>query len=251
MTNRQTPAPAGRMNRCSALRLLRCATAAAAAGLLLGAAQAHNVWLEPDAQGGYVMQFGGHEGKLEDVDPAKLQRVHAYDLRGRSVPTEVQRLPGGIRVTPDAKAALIAVELDNGYFSAGPDGEMQPLPMDRNPGAVRGVHARKFHKTVVQWGALMQKPLGQLFEVVPQQGKAPHAGEPLRLQVLLNGKPQAGVRLSWGEHGSPVTSDAQGMATVVPAPGTNSLQAILRVPVQGDARTTEDSHEYLLRFAAH
>lgn len=220
--------------------------------LLAGAAQAHNVWLEPDAQGGYAMQFGGHEGQVEPFDPAKLQRVHAYDLRGRPVASEVQRLADGIRIRPDARAALIAVELDNGFFSTpGGDAQMQPLPMDRNPGAVRGVHARKFHKTVVQWGAVLQKPLGQMFELVPLQGRPPQAGQPLKVLVLLDGRPRAGVRLSWGEHGSPVTSDAQGMASVVPAPGTNTLQAILRVPVQGDARTTENSYEYLLRFAAH
>lgn len=220
--------------------------------LLAGTAQAHNVWLEPDAQGGYVMQFGGHEGQVEPFDPAKLQRVHAYDLRGRPVASGVQRLSDGIRIRPDARAALIAVELDNGFFSTpGGDAQMQPLPMDRNPGAVRGVHARKFHKTVVQWGAVLQKPLGQMFELVPLQGRPPQAGQPLKVLVLLDGRPRAGVRLSWGEHGSPVTSDAQGMASVVPAPGTNTLQAILRVPVQGDARTTENSYEYLLRFAAH
>ena len=128
---------------------------------------------------------------------------------------------------------------------------MLPLPMDQNPGAVRGVHARKFHKTVVRWGAVMQKPLGQMFEVVPLQGQSPHAGQPLRLQVLLHGKPQSGVRLSWGEKGSPTMTDAQGLATMTPAVGSNTLQAILRQPVQGDPRTTENSYEYLLRFAVH
>lgn len=43
----------------------------------------------------------------------------------------------------------------------------------------------------------MQKPLGQMFEVVPLRGQSPHAGQPFRLQVLLHGKPQPGVRLSW------------------------------------------------------
>ena len=213
---------------------------------------AHNVWLEPDAQGGYVMQFGGHEGKTETFDPAKLQRVHAYDLRGRELSCDVQSLRSGIRVKPDARAALIAVELDNGYFSSvKPEGDMLPLPMDKNPGAVRGVHARKFHKTVVRWGAVMQKPLGQMFEVVPLTGQAPHAGRPLKVQVLLNGKPLAGARLSWNENGAPTLSDAQGMASVTPSAGTNILQAIWREAVQGDVKTTQNSYEYLLRFAVH
>ena len=63
-------------------RLLSCAVPALA----------HNVWLKPNVQGGYAMQFGGHYGKLEAFDPAKLAHVHAYDLRGRAVDSEVQRL---------------------------------------------------------------------------------------------------------------------------------------------------------------
>ena len=237
--------------RASVIARILCTTATA---WLLSAnpVYAHNVWLEPDVQGGYVMQFGGHEGKTESFDPAKLQRVHAYDLRGREVHSNVQRVANGVRVKPDAKAALIAVELDNGYFSStSQDGVMQPLAMDQNPGAVRGVHARKFHKTVVQWGAVMQKPLGQMFEVVPQQGSAPHAGQPFKLQVFLNGKPQAGVRLSWGESETPTMTDAQGLAVMTPRAGSNTLQAIWREAVKGDAKTTENSYEYLLRFAVH
>lgn len=197
-------------------------TTAAAWLLCANPVSAHNVWLEPDAQGGYVLQFGGHEGRTEAFDPAKLQRVHAYDLRGREVPSAIQNVQGGIRIKPDASAALIAVELDNGYFSS--------------TGAE---------------GAVMQRPLGQMFEVVPLQGQSPHAGQPLRLQVLLHGKPQSGVRLSWGEKGSPTMTDAQGLATMTPAVGSNTLQAILRQPVQGDPMTTENSYEYLLRFAVH
>lgn len=143
------------MTRKYIVARILCTTAAAWL-LCANPVYAHNVWLEPDAQGGYVMQFGGHQGKTEAFDPAKLQRVHAYDLRGREVACVVQSMRGGMRVKPDAKAALIAVELDNGYFSSvKPEGDMLPLSMDKNPGAVRGVHARKFHKTVVQWGAVM------------------------------------------------------------------------------------------------
>lgn len=237
--------------RASVVARILCTTAATWL-LCANPAYAHNVWLEPDTQGGYVMQFGGHEGKTESLDPAKLQRVHAYDLRGREVHSHVQHVAQGIRVKPDVKAALIAVELDNGYFSsAHPEGAMLPLSMDQNPGAVRGVHARKFHKTVVQWGGVMQKPLGQMLEVIPQQGHAPHAGQPLKLQVLFKGQPQAGVRLSWGENGAPTMTDAQGMAVMTPKAGHNTLQAIWREAVQGDVKTTENSYEYLLKFAVH
>lgn len=226
--------------------------AALTALCLSGAALAHNVWLEPDTDGSYLLQFGGHAGQLEALDHAKLQSVTAYDRRGRSVPAQVQTVARGLKVHPDAQAALLAVELDNGFFSGQPgDKAMRNLPMDQNPGATRGVWARKYHKTLLVWGAVVRKELGQKFEVTPQQGQVPHAGEQVLLQVTLDGKPLAGVRLSQGESDHPVTTDALGLARVPVVAGTNTIQAIHRQPVQGDARTTELSFEHLLRFAVH
>ena len=229
----------------SLARLCLCSAA-----LLAGAAQAHNVWLEPDAQGGYLIQFGGHAGQREAFDPAKLQSVRAFDRRGRGAEVRVQQAPQGLRVLPAHEAAMIAVELDNGFFS-GSAGAMRNVPMDQNPGATRGVHARKFHKTVIVWNALTQRDIGQTFEVTPLQGRAPHAGDWLELQVQLQGRPLAGATVSLGENGPPATTDARGHARIQTARGTNHVQAIYRQPVQGNARITERSYEALLSFAVH
>ena len=233
--------------------LARCARHAAlcSATLLAGAAQAHNVWLEPDAQGGYLIQFGGHAGQLEAFAPEKLQGVRAFDRRGRSTEARVEPAAQGLRVLPAPEAAMIAVELDNGFFSGSAGGAMRNVPMDRNPGATRGVHARKFHKTVIVWNALTQRDIGQAFEITPQQGRTPHAGDWLELQVQLQGKPLAGARVSLGEDGPPATTDAQGRVRIQTVRGTNHVQAILRQPVAGDAQITERSYEALFSFAVH
>jgi nickel transport protein len=227
--------------------------ACACAGLLAAAtlAQAHNVWLEPEADGAYVVQFGGHEGALESFPAEKLKGVQAYDGRGRAIAVAVRAQPGGARVTPERKAALLAAHFDNGFFSRQGEGPMVNLPMDRNPGATSGVHALKFHKTIIEWGPIARQKLGQAFEIVATTRRAPHAGEPQQFQVLLDGQPRAGVRVSLGEKGEPVTTDGQGLATVVPRAGMNQLLAIVRLPVNGDARTTSLSYEYLLGFSAH
>lgn len=239
---------------CSA-RALRRALAplalAAAGALHAGAALAHNVWLEADAAGGYLVQFGGHEGKREAFDAAKLQSVQAFDRRGRAIDVTVTPRDGGAYVRPAKQAALLAASFDNGYFSKVGDGPMVNKPMTENPGATAGVHAVKYHKTIIQWGAIAKKPLGQPFEIVPLTHETPHAGQPLRVQVLLDGKPAEGIRLSMGEKGAPVNTAADGTATVTPAAGTNQLLAIRRTPVTGDPRTTSHSFEYLLAFPAH
>ena len=213
-------------------------------------AHAHKVWLEPDAQGGYLVQFGGHEGRLEAFDRAKLQSVRAYDGRGRITEAGIEHATQGVRVLPSPKAKMIAVELDNGYFSGSP-GHMRNVPMDQNPGAVRGVHARKFHKTIIDWNALTQRDIGQMFEVTPVQGKPPQAGQWLTFRVQLNGKPLQGARLSVGENGPHALTDALGLARLQVTKGTNHIHAIYREAVPGSTRVTENSYEALLSFAAH
>lgn len=227
------------------------ATALAALALGLGSAQAHNVWLVPDANGAYLVQFGGHEGKLEEYSSDKLKAVTAYDRRGRKIDVSTAAAANGVRVKPEREPALLAAEFDNGFFSKTDTGPMVNKPMDQNPGATSGVHARKFHKTVIQWGLIARKELGQAFEIIGTQSKDPQAGQPMKVQVLKDGKPVAGVRLSIGEDGQPVTSAADGTATITPVEGNNQLLAILRLPVKGDAKTTQLSYEYLFAFQTH
>ena len=42
-----------------------------------------------------------------------------------------------------------------------------------------------------------------------------------------------------------------GTATVTPVEGRNQLLAIIRMPVTGDAKTTQRSYEYLFAFQTH
>lgn len=234
-------------------RRSRACQAAILAALIAAAplAHAHNVWLEPDAHGAYVVQFGGHEGKLESFPADKLKSVQAYDLRGRKIDVSVQAVPGGAKVTPERQAALLAAHFDNGYFSKAGDGPMVNKPMNDHPGATSGVHAVKFHKTFIQWGVISKKEFGQTFEIVAATHLTPNEGEPVQFRVLLDGKPRAGVRVSLGEKGEPVMSDADGLVTVKPKAGMNQLLAVLRMPVSGDPKTTSLSYEYLLAFPVH
>jgi nickel transport protein len=219
--------------------------------LNLGVAAAHNVWLEADDGGGYLVQFGGHEGQLESYPADKLKSVQAFDRRGRKIAVSLEPRTGGVRVKPERQAAMLAASFDNGFFSQVEGGAMVNKPMNEHPGATNGVHAMKFHKTIIQWGVIAKKELGQQLEIVALKADTPHAGQPMQVRVLFNGKPVEGIRLSLGEKGAPVISAADGSASVTPAAGMNQLLAIRRLPVTGDARTTSLSYEYLLAFPAH
>lgn len=223
--------------------------------LLLGsAASAHTAWLEGVAGQAdhFRLRFGGHAGKLEPYDPAKLKSVDALDAQGKALPVTRTVDSDGVLLRVNGQAALIALHYDNGFFSYAGTSRSTPKPMNEVAGATRATHAVKYGKAVVVWSPLATRLLGQPFEVVPLDANAPAAGKPLRVRVLKDGAPVAGVKLGHGEEGGandPVT-DADGMATFTPRQGANKLWAGKRYPVTNDPRLTELSYEYLFSFTA-
>jgi nickel transport protein len=215
---------------------------------------AHTVWLErePNDPAAYSVKFGGHGGKEEPLVPAKLKSIEAFDARGRAIALEPVVSAASVVVRPPATASVIAVHLDNGIYSRRAEGPSVEAPMNEVPGAVRATRALKYHKTVVRWDASVTQPRGQPFEVLPLDRRAPAAGTSVRVRVLLEGQPRAGVKLGFGEEpkeGAPVT-DANGEARVVVSAGFNKLWAGVRLPVEGNPAFTELSYEYILGFDA-
>lgn len=233
------------------LDVKRCALAALI-GLHCTLAAAHTVWLahDPDQAGWQVLRFGGHAGKLEALDPAKLGAVAAYDGQGQPVALERQDDGDQVRVRLPEAAVLVTVAYDNGFWSTGPDGRSVNRPMNEVPGATRGVWAPKYHKTIARWRTGVTRVLGQPFELIPLDARQPAAGEPMQVRVLIDGQPAEGIRFGFGEAGEVATSDADGIATITVRPGANTLWAGRRTPMTDDARATELSIEYILGFDA-
>ncbi len=215
---------------------------------------AHTVWLEPVAgkPNDYRVFFGGHAGELEPYQPEKLKTVDAFDAQGNELAVKRSIDADKVYLQVAGSAALIAMHFDNGIHTRAPRGPSIEKPMNEVPGATRATYAVKYHKTVTRWSPFVTKTLGQPFEVVPLDAAQPTAGRPLRVRVLQDGKPVAGVKLGRGEEGSaqdPVT-DAQGIAAFVPTRGFNKLWAGKRIPVTDNPRYSELSYEYLFGFHA-
>lgn len=228
---------------------LLLATAALAAGT---AASAHTAWLVKDsAPGAWRLMFGGHKGKPEPAVPAKLKEVTAVDSRGRAL--KVSRAVAGsdVRLSFAGQPAIIALHYDNGIHARtktpGPSVEK---PMNEVPNAASATFAEKYGKTIVQWVPLVTRPIGQPLEVTPIAASQPRAGQPMRVQVRLNGKPAAGIKIGRGEDTADATTDANGIASFTPAAGFNKLWAGKRIPTSGNPRYTELSYEVLLGFEA-
>jgi nickel transport protein len=221
---------------------------------LTSAAGAHTVWLEPagNSDSDYRVMFGGHAGKKETYKPEKLKSVDATDAKGNALKISRDVTADGVLLHVNGTPAIITMHFDNGIHSRGDSGPSVEKPMNEVPGAKRATYAVKYHKTIVAWSPRVTKPLDQPFEVIPLEGSQPRAGQPMKVRVLQQGKPVAGVKLGRGEEGSaadPVT-DADGVAVFIPAAGFNKLWAGKRTPVSGDPKYTELSYEYLLGFNA-
>jgi nickel transport protein len=234
-------------------QLRRTAKLAATLGVLaVSPVGAHTVWLEraDDASDHFEVRFGGHAGKEEPVVPAKLKAIDALDADGRPLRVTRTDRVDGVTIAVAGPAALITVHLDNGIHTRPPNGPSVEKPLDEVPGATRATYALKYHKTIVRWAPVVTRAVGQPFEVVPVSAALPRAGEPMRIRVLLEGRPAVGVRVGADEdpgEGGAVT-DSKGEAVFRPQPGFNKLWSGRRSPVAGNAKYTELSYEYLLGF---
>lgn len=145
---------------------------------------------------------------------------------------------------------MLTVFLDKGIHTTTPEGKSVETTMDKVPGAVKASHNPKYTKHIVQWTPAVTRPVGQPMELIPVSAAAPRAGQPMRVQVRIDGKPAAGVKLGNGEDTSDIVSDAQGYASYTPTAGYNKLWAGQRTPVVGNRQFTELSNEYRLSFNA-
>lgn len=225
----------------------------AAALLLAGgvsAARAHTVWLEPGDGAEFLVRFGGHAGVLENYSPDKLIEVRAVAADGAALAMDRTDGAEGVRLRVRGEPALMALHFDNGYWSKTADGASVNRPMTEVEQASSGVRAVKYHKSILAWGELAARPLGQPFELVPVSGERPRPGQPLTLRVLVDGRPAPGIALAFDEEGRETVSDAQGLASLVVKPGVNRIWAGQRIALTDDPRATQHSTEYTLVFDA-
>lgn len=217
-------------------------------GLFTSVASAHTVWLEAaQDEDTYDVMFGGHAGKLETLEPKKLELIQAFDRHGNPLSFERRDQQNASQLTFQPDTALVAMYFDNGIWAKGKMGKSINKPMAQVPGATKATYAVKYHKRVLEWSQVVKSELGQTFELIPLSDEQPIAGKPMLVKVLLKGKPLAGVKLGHGEIGNTVETNAQGIAEFIPQSGFNKLWAGKRFQVD-EKEYTEMSYEYLFGF---
>lgn len=216
---------------------------------LSAAAEAHTAWLVPAGNTGeWRLQFGGHAGELEPSVPDKLKTVEAVNESGSALEVQRRTDASNVSVIVAGDPAIITLHYDNGIHSTPLTGKTVEKPMTEVAGAVRGVNAQKYGKTIVRWAPIVTKPAGQPFEVSPISNAPARAEVPMSVMVWLDGKPAAGIKVGLSEDEVTATTDSQGVATFIPKAGFNKLWAGKRIEGSSDPRYTQLSYEYALVF---
>ncbi|WP_394559679.1 DUF4198 domain-containing protein [Aquipseudomonas alcaligenes] len=208
-----------------------------------GQAAAHGLWTE-QRRGNHEVIYG-HGAEDDAFKAAKISAAWAYDGGGKMIPVSVQRLGDHARLQPLRTPAVLAVALDNGAWSQTPDKQWINQGRSQVPNSTHSLHTYKYSLAIQQAGAKLPDLSKLRLAIVPQSDPlAIGPGKPLRVRVLVDGKPMPGVKLIGDYRGMPdevsASSDADGYATLtVRNAGLNVIAASVYVPVKGDADIDE------------
>lgn len=236
------------------MRLARSLLAVAAIAGFAGSASGHGIWVaERWGELGVVYGHGSHD---DAYDPAKISSVKALDATGRETEIAVDARETHVMLRAGDETAVVLVELDNGFYTQGPDGKWVNKPKNAVEGARAAgrylkhtVALRHLHDGVP---ALPAQPL----QIVPLgDPERLRAGEPLEVKVLAGGKPLPGADII-GDYVNQseivvATSDEAGRASVVIRnDGLNVLAVRHKVPLENSPEADAIHHFATLSFEA-
>lgn len=199
---------------------------------------AHGLWTEQ--RRGNIEVIYGHGAEDNAFKAQKISGAWAYDASGKMIPVTVERLADHARLKPLKAPAVLAVALDNGMWSQTADKKWVNQGRSHVPGAIESTQTFKYSLSIYQPGAELPA-LDQIkLLIVPQVDPLTVGpGNALPVQVLLDGKPAAGVKLTGDYRNAPNTltteTDAQGRAQVVVRnEGLNVIAAQVEVPLKNN-----------------
>lgn len=209
------------------------------ATLFTGIASAHGLWTEQ--RRGHIEVVYGHGAEDDAFKAQKVSGAWAYDLAGKQIPVTVERLSDHARLKPIKPVAVMSVALDNGMWTLNKDKKWINEGRSKVPGGTESIHTFKYSLAIYQHGAKLPVLDKLKMVIVPQVDPLEVGpGKPLPVQVLIDGKPAAGIKLFGDYRSEPdqvsAETDAEGRATVVVSnSGLNIIAAQATVPVKDNA----------------
>lgn len=219
------------------------------------AAAAHAIWFAQRAkQLAFIYGVGA-----DDLDSVKrlplVQSVAGYDAQYKPVPTKLRVDGPMVMVDADAPLTVVTAVMPYGIWSKRPDGEWVKKGRDEVPGAL--ISTKNFKYAVHIEGPLTaQLPAfpDQTLEIQPVSAKLPtKLGEPMKLRVLLHGKPVAGALVLADmvndPDGAPLKTGPDGTVVIkVRNQGLNVVNAVFEGPTDEPAKAARIEHEATLSF---
>ncbi|MCI8212310.1 nickel ABC transporter substrate-binding protein [Pseudomonas sp. S25] len=210
---------------------------------LLGAlsiqqASAHGLWTEE--RRGNIEVVYGHGAEDSKFKAEKVSGAWAYDINGKMIPVTVERLADHARLQPLSRPAVMSVALNNGMWSQTADKKWTNEGRTKIPGAVTALQTFKYSLAIYEPGVKLPTLKGLKLVIIPLADPlSVGLGKALPVQVLLDGKPLAGIKLFGDYRSQPdevsATTDAQGRANVVVRnEGLNIIAAETVVKVSGN-----------------
>jgi nickel transport protein len=238
-------------------RFSRSIVAASVVAALLGAsaAQGHAIWFAQRAkQLAFIYGVGA-----DDLDSVKrlplVNSVAGYDANYKPVPTRLRVDGPMVMVDSDAPLTVVTAVMPYGVWSKQPDGEWVRKGRDEVPNAV--ISTKNFKYTVHIEGPLTS-PLpafpDQVLQIQPVSAKLPEKmGQPMKLRVLLHGKPVAGARVLADmvndPDSTPLKTGADGTVVIkVRNQGLNVVNAVYQGPSDEPAKAARIEDEATLSF---
>jgi uncharacterized GH25 family protein len=231
-----------------------------ATGLVLGAVatttvHAHGFWFAQRANT-LAMVFGVGADDLDVVKRLpKVTKFAAYDEDGKEVESKLVTNGPLVTVNIDNQPAMVAAVMDYGMWSKSKDGKWHNKGYDEVPDAIiseknykYGVHLRR------DLGKGVPMLPAQTLQIIPVTAKLPvKMGEPIKLKVVFQGKPVAGVRILADfvndPDAKPLKTAKDGTVTVkVRNQGLNVIGATFDGPPEDPAKTKKCEHFATLSF---
>lgn len=184
------------MRTSNPFRTFTVLLAAGAAFAVGSSAEAHGIWFAKRAtQLGLIYGVGA-----DDLDSVKRQsmvtHIAGYDEDGEAAPTKLRVAGPLLLVDSESPASVVSAVLFNGIWSRKPDGEWVKKGRDEVPNATVSEKNTKYAVAIV---GPMSKPLGllpeQRLQILPVGEIPKMLDKPLKLRVMFDGKPAAGVQV--------------------------------------------------------
>ncbi|MBV7497088.1 DUF4198 domain-containing protein [Pseudomonas sp. PDM24] len=204
--------------------------------LCAGQVSAHGLWTEE--RRGNIEVIYGHGAEDNAFKAQKISGAWAYDVAGKMIPVNVQRLADHARLQPLKPPAVMAVALNNGMWSQTADKKWINEGRSKVPGAIESTQTFKYSLAIYQPGAKLPKLDQMKLLILPEVDPLTVGpGKSLPVRVLLDGKPAAGVKLVGDYRSAPNTlsteTDAEGRAQVlVRNEGLNVIAAQMEIALK-------------------